>query len=163
MEMARIIGTVIILLTCVVACREAKSEKPVSKQPLFYWTWYGKLFGDTMHIKELDRHTVRDSLLHCIYYESRGKGHAICMFTDEHYAAMDGGRLWYELDTFGMIFTQNTAWPGYSRLRCTNDSIDELIGIALEVIVNKNDEFANARRKRSESPVKPILFKEPEP
>ena len=57
------------------------------------------------------------------------------MYTSDNHASTDGGQLMYELDSFGIIYSRSTTWRSYVRLQSNNDSINSLIGAALETIL----------------------------
>lgn len=79
----------------------------------------------------LRHHSERDSLVGEITFEFAGADHVIRGWCDGHYAAIDGGSFWLELDSLGRIFGHSTTWPGYSVVRSNNDSINDLILMAM--------------------------------
>ena len=60
-----------------------------------------------------------------------GQEHVVKGYLDDHYQPIDGGSFWLELDSLGMIYGRSTTWPGFSVVRSNNDSINELITMAL--------------------------------
>lgn len=80
-------------------------------------------------------HEKRDSLITNKEFELYGQMHLIRVFTSDYYAATDGGRLMFEIDSLGIFYSRSTTWPSYSRLRSNNDSINNLIDLAIENIL----------------------------
>ena len=86
-------------------------------------------FPDT--ITTLSKHTERDSMVGRIEFEYCEGHHAVTGWTDDHYAAIDGGSFWLELDSIGRIFGCSTTWPGFETVRSSSDSLNELISMAI--------------------------------
>ena len=68
-------------------------------------------------------------------FQLNGKSHTIKMFTNDLNAGHDGGELFYQLDSLGIIYSRSTTLYSYRRLRSNNDSINFLIDVALENIL----------------------------
>ncbi len=62
------------------------------------------------------------------YCEGR---HVVAGWMDDHYAPVDGGTFWLELDSLGKIYGHSTTWPGFGVVHSTNDSINQLILMAI--------------------------------
>lgn len=55
-----------------------------------------------------------------------------------HDFAADGGLIEYELDSIGVIYFKSLTWEGYGRLITNNDSLNQIINIALEHIIARS-------------------------
>jgi len=85
--------------------------------------------------RNLTYHATKDSLIGSRTFNFNGEIHKIKMFTTDFYAASDGGELFYELDSLGIIYSKSTTWYGYTRLYSNNDSLNSVINVALENII----------------------------
>lgn len=94
--------------------------------------------SDSVTMDSIWKHHKNDTLLAHCWFELNGKTHWINMFTNYPYAPVDGGYLAFELDTLGIIYAKSTTWKSYSRLKSTNDSINDLITTAFENILLNN-------------------------
>ena len=88
----------------------------------------GRDFTDTL--ATLRHHNERDRLIGQTAFSLNGEEHVVTGYTDD-YAPTDGGSFWIELDSLGSIYGHSTTWPGFSVVRSDNDSINELITMAL--------------------------------
>ena len=78
-----------------------------------------------------------------IYY---GTQHLIQFYADDVNVPIDGGELFYTLDNFGIVYSRAINWPNYSRLHSTNDSIAQLISVAINnIALNPNLHCYNCR------------------
>ena len=82
-------------------------------------------------ITRLPKHCERDSLIGRIEFEYCEGHHVLTGWTDDHYAATDGGSFWLELDSIGRIFGCSTTWPGFETVHSNSDSLNALITMAL--------------------------------
>ena len=109
------------------ACNEAVPERVVR------YSWLSE--GLSPHLSDtltaLPKHTARDSMLGFIEFTFREREHTVTGWTDDYYSPIDGGAFWLELDSLGMIYSHSTTWPGFMVVRSDNDSINELITMAL--------------------------------
>lgn len=99
-----------------------------------------KYNSDTVKIDKIQQPDIKDTFLLQSMFELNGETHWINLFTNYLKCPIDGGYIAYTLDTMGIIYMRSTTWKSYSRLKCTNDSIDNIINIALENII-LNQEF----------------------
>lgn len=140
----RIVCAIFLLLAAVSCHSDVKSEK--KEEVLFYTvstTQQSQTYiSDSFNITEIDRHNPEDTLLQQFPFEINGKSHWINLFTNHPSAPIDGGYLAFELDTLGIIYAKSTTWISYSRLKSTNDSMNDLITKAFEIII-LNDKFHN--------------------
>lgn len=93
---------------------------------------------DTIDYEKLLKHTQEDSLLETIDFWVGKAKHTIRMFSHENKIIDCGGDIqFYELDSLGIIFSRNIPWKTYSyyRIKCTNDSINNIIQYALDRII----------------------------
>lgn len=89
------------------------------------------LSGGTETVSQLHHHSNRDSLIGQTFFGFYGTDHVVRAWRDDHYADIDGGSYWLELDTLGRIYSHSTVWPGFMVVRTNNDSINELISLAI--------------------------------
>jgi hypothetical protein len=115
--------------------------------------------GDSVKINLIKHHAKNDTLLEQSIFELNGKTHRIYLYTNFPHADIDGGYLAFELDTLGIIYAKSTTWKSYSRLKSTNDSINDLITVAFENII-LNNKFHNIDLTKLESN-KTFVFEEP--
>jgi hypothetical protein len=159
----KLVFTVLILLLAASCRSDVNSEK--KEEVLFYTvstTQQSQTYiSDSFNIKEIDRHDPEDTFLQQYPFEVNGKNHWINLFTNEPYAPVDGGYLAFELDTLGIIYAKSTTWISYSRLKSTNDSINDLITKAFEIII-LNDKFHNIDLSEIRAKRKTVSFLPPE-
>jgi hypothetical protein len=110
-----------------------------SKQiDLFFYTSYitknNNFNRDTFEMDQLKFHKPTDSLGAKFSFELEGKKHEIRMFSSSFKGGC-GGSIFYELDQLGIIYSKKSFSNFYKRLRSTNDSINNLIDVALENII----------------------------
>lgn len=86
-------------------------------------------YTDTLAV--LDKHSSRDSLVGSTTFTWGGVEHTVTGWNNDHYAPVDGGGFWLELDSLGTIFGHSTTWPGFSVVHSNNDSLNQLITMAL--------------------------------
>ncbi len=92
----------------------------------------GRGLGDhTDTLATLHHHNERDRLTGRTTFSLNGLEHVVTGYTDEGYQAIDGGSFWIELDSLGSIYDHSTSWQGFGVVRSNNDSINELITMAL--------------------------------
>jgi hypothetical protein len=84
---------------------------------------------DTLTV--LRHHNERDSMVGITTFSLGGEEHVVEGYRDDHCQPVDGGSFWLELDSLGMIYSHSTTWPGFMVVRSDNDSINELITMAL--------------------------------
>ena len=82
-------------------------------------------------VPKLQHHSERDSLVGQTTFAFHAADHVVQAWRDDHYAPTDGGSYWLELDTMGCIYSRSTVWPGFVVIRTNNDSINELITMAI--------------------------------
>ncbi|QIL74869.1 hypothetical protein [Hymenobacter sp. HDW8] len=128
--------TYILVTSCLISCDKVGKKK---KDPLtFYYTGskIPKYNIVSITAKEIKRHDPNDSLLSYLNFNVNNTNHIINMYTsDFRDVAMDSGALLYELDSLGVIYGRSTTWFNYRRLHSNNDSINEIIDVALEHII----------------------------
>lgn len=115
--------------------------------------------SDSVKINLIKHHAKNDTLLEQSIFELNGKTHRINLYTNFPHADIDGAYLIFELDKLGIIYTKSTTWNSYTRLKSTNDSINDLITVAFENII-LNDKFHNIDLTKLESN-KTFVFEEP--
>lgn len=95
----------------------------------------GILYSDTFNIEKIKKHDKDDSLIYRVYFNSKGKFHELNAYTNEKKAPTDAERIFYELSEIGIIYTKSLSWYDYSVLKSSNDSINEIIENAFEIII----------------------------
>ena len=89
------------------------------------------LSGNMDTVPSLRHHTKRDSLIGECYFAFNGSDHVVTAWRDDHYAPIDGGSYWVELDTMGAVYSHSTVWPGFTVVRTNSDSLNHLIMTAI--------------------------------
>ncbi|ASS48590.1 MAG: hypothetical protein A3D31_07460 [Candidatus Fluviicola riflensis] len=122
------------------SCSQEKTEKP--DEILFHYMINNhdsrRISLDTVTIEHLLYHDSKDSLIEQYVFSTNNESHFISLFSNEHYAGIDGGELSFELDTLGIIYSCSTTWFSNIRLKSNNDSINELIDIAIENCLSRS-------------------------
>lgn len=124
----------LVLLSCT-------ANKSKQKDLFFYTSYitkYNNFNRDTFEIDQLKFHKATDSLGTSFSFEFEGKNHEIRLYSNccgSKPVAVDGVSIFYELDNLGIIYSKRSFSNFYKRLRSTNDSINNLIDIALENII----------------------------
>lgn len=109
------------------ACHEAAPERKVR----YTWLNDGRRACSPDTLTMLPKHTERDSMLGRVEFTYCEGRHVVTSWTDDHYAPVDGGSFWLELDSLGKVYRYSTTWPGFEIVRSTNDSINDLILMAM--------------------------------
>ncbi len=132
-----------LLLLLITSCT-SKMDDQKEEEVLFYTVSTTRDFrtytSDLIPMDSIWKHDENDTLLAHCWFELNGKVHWVNLYTNHPYAPIDGGYLAFELDTLGIIYAKSTTWKSYSRLKSTNDSINDLITTAFEQIL-LNDQF----------------------
>jgi len=72
-----------------------------------------------------------DEVVGQVRFRYNNMDHALIAYTSDNHAPTDGGSFYYTLDTLGIIYDRSTTWPGFSVLQSNNDSLNNLIAMAL--------------------------------
>ena len=121
--------TLVLLLSCI--------DKKVRDKTAFYYIIDSDRSRPHDTIKRSDVSPDKaDTLLAKDGFTYQNKEHGIYLYTSDNHAQIDGGRLYYTLDTFGIIFERSTTWRTSLRLRSNNDSINDIISHALAHILS---------------------------
>lgn len=112
-------------------------KKPVKQATLFYYVNASERneSPDTISYEELRHADKADRMLSDSRFVFNHTRHAITAYTSDDHAPVDGGRIYYTLDTLGVIYSGSTTWPVFQILQSNNDSINRLIAHALGHIV----------------------------
>ncbi len=133
----RIIKFVLILIL-IHSCDSNESTKK-NAPILFYFHTTTKncntYNSDTVTTDKIKQPDTEDTLLVQSTFKLNGESHRIGLYTNYLYCGIDAGYFAYTLDTLGIIYMKSTTWNSYGRLKCLNDSIDDLITVALENII----------------------------
>lgn len=126
----------LLAVNCLISCNKILNKE--KKETKFFYTSPTISKGNIEYIKanKIEHHDSKDSLIGYLNFYVGNKKHFIDVYTNEFRdAAMDGGYLLYELDSLGVIYGRSTTWFRYRRLQSNNDSINEIIDVALEHII----------------------------
>jgi hypothetical protein len=125
----------LILTLFFVSCAE-KPKKPKIK---FWYSFHSHTdkehSSDTFEIDQIKQGNGDHSLIAREGFSYKDKGFGISMFTNEPNAPIDGGIIYYELNHLGVIYSRSTTWFSYSVLKSNNDSINDLINVAIQNIL----------------------------
>lgn len=133
-----IIITTIAFLYCT-SCNNSKQK--VNDEDLFFYTScqtrYNHFPRDTFSRENIRFHRQGDSLVKSLDFKLNNKTHHLRMFTTifNNNIGTDGGGIFYELDSIGIIYSKNDYSCFYHRLRSTNEEINHSIDVALENII----------------------------
>jgi len=138
-------STFLTMLSC---SHSGKNER--QKELYFYRNTHRKGEDSSSYFKrvKIKKHQPTDDLLAQSDFIFNGKQHTIRLYTNYFHAPIDAGRLFYELDQLGIIYSKSTSFDAYTVLKSTNDSINKIIERGLENIIFdpklqvKMDEFA---------------------
>lgn len=97
----------------------------------------GKIIQDTTNSIKNQQADTADKLLGQDIFTYGKVQHILKAYTSDNHAPVDGGNLYYTLDSLGIIYIRGTTWPGFSRLKSNNDSINDLINQAFGHILVK--------------------------
>lgn len=124
-----------LLLVCLFSCVENINDKKNDDSFYYVSTNHDINYkSDTLTIEKIKRHNSEDIILEQFGFKHNNVQHIINMFTNYPYAPIDGGQIFYELDSLGIIYSKSTTWDSYIRLKSSNDSLNNLIEISLENI-----------------------------
>jgi len=115
------------LAVALTACNASVPDQKIQ------YTWLSEhrslCFPDT--ITSLPKHNENDYLVGRISFTYCEGEHTMTGWTDGRDAPVDGESFWLELDSIGTIFSVNTTMPGCAVVHSNNDSINQLIAMAL--------------------------------
>lgn len=124
------LNTTIIIFILICSCSTKGSTK------YYYIRCYqesGVLIIDTVDAA-LDRYQTKqasDSLCYTQAIVLNGINHELRKYSNADKAPMDGDYTFYELDNLGIIYSTQLSWQSYKRICTNNDSINQLIDVAL--------------------------------
>lgn len=157
--MVKVSVALFILLLILASCADTHTEN--KKEILFFNVTTTQDFktyiSDSFKMDEIKHHHLKDTLLEQFGFEVDGKWHWINLFTNHPYEDVDGGYLSFELDTLGIIYSKSTTWISYSRLKSTNDSVNDLITKAFENII-LNEKFHTIDLSEIRGKMKTVTF-----
>jgi hypothetical protein len=123
-----------------IACTEVSDE---TKNELSYLTTYtknGVFKTEMIKVKKALKHENKDTLLFSKSFLTNNIHHEIRKYTNLNYSPIDGEIVLYEVDNLGVIFSCNLSWNTFKQMKSSNDSINEIINIALQNIIRFNDQ-----------------------
>jgi hypothetical protein len=131
---------IILVGLTLISCEE--KQKIIKDEMQYYYRSYsrnGQRENDTISIIKRKRFNSIDSLIGLVTFEYKGNNHSIKMYTNfYHELGLDGGLIEYELDSLGVIYFKSLTWEGYGRLITNNDSLNQIINIALEHVIARS-------------------------
>jgi hypothetical protein len=118
-----------------ISCQEKKTKPKIK-----FWYSYNKDNGkhftsDTFEIGKIKQAVGNNSFIANKAFTYKDKSYGISMYTNEPGAPIDGGVVYYELNHLGIIYSRSTAWISYGVLKSNNDSINDLINVAIQNIL----------------------------
>lgn len=154
----------LLILILIHSCDSKESTKK-NDPILFYFHTTTKNFNtynsDTVTIDKIKQPDTEDTLLVQSTFKLNGERHWISLYTNYLHCGVDGGYFAYTLDTLGIIYMKSITWNSYGRLKCLNDSIDDLITVAIEnIILNQkfHDIDLNKLYEDHRALVPPVVF-----
>ena len=126
------ISFIFILLSC---------KKTVTKNVNFYYisdTEFSR-GNDTIKFCLLPQVDTADLYIGKGHFVFNNVDHLIKSYTSDNHAPIDGGRLYYTLDTIGIIYQRSTTWYNALRLQTNCDSINNLISQAFAHILLRKE------------------------
>jgi hypothetical protein len=127
----RIMRTTIFILTIIFLfnCSDKKTD---SKKLLLFYLQTSDRSRDLDTIKYVDFNSIdtADKFIGSGNFIYNKQGHVIKAFTSDNHAPVDGGRLYYTMDTLGIIYSRSTTWYNSVRLQSNDDSVNSLINHA---------------------------------
>jgi hypothetical protein len=156
----RTISLLFFILFLIYSCGNKTAEKEQTTK--FYTISTNNFFErrktDTILQKEIGQHKETDTLFQQYVFNVDKERHFINGFTNYPHAPPDGDYVSYELDNLGIIYTKSLTWKSYTRLHSTNDSINNLIEVALEHVI-LNQDLDSELKKLIKKQQKLIQFK----
>ncbi len=128
-----------IALILIITLTSSCADKKVDDETVLYYV-IGSTHSnskDTIYATKNQQADNTDDLLAQDFFNYKSKDHILKLFTSDNHAPIDGGRLYYTLDSIGIIYERSTTWPGFGRLKSNNDSINDLINQAFAHILQK--------------------------
>ena len=122
------------LLTMLSCSHSSKNER--QKELYFYRNTHQKGEDSSSYFKrvKIKKHQPIDDLLAQSDFIYNGMKHTIRLYTNYFHCPIDAGRLFYELDQLGIIYSKSTSFYDYAVLKSTNDRINKIMERSLEHI-----------------------------
>lgn len=134
-----IYGSILILGLSSISCQEKKTTPEIK----FWYSYHAhndkEFTSDTFEINKIKQPNQDHSFIASKPFTCKNKGYGISMFTNEPNAPIDGGIIYYELNHLGVIYSRSTTWFSYSVLKSNNDSVNNLINVAVQNILLYED------------------------
>lgn len=124
-----------VFFTMLSCSHDSKQER--QKELYFYRNTHQKGADSSSYFQraKIKKHQPTDVLLAQSDFIFNGQQHTIRLFTNYFDSPIDGGRLSYELDQLGIIYSKSTSFYAYAVLKSTNDSINKIFERSLENII----------------------------
>ncbi len=123
----------IILILATIWFFNCSDKKVSSKKIVFYYLNNSERSRDidTIKYKDFNLTDTADKFIGSTNFIYNKIGHSIKAFTSDNHAPIDGGRIYYTLDSLGIIYSRSTTWYNSVRLQSNTDSINNLLSQAL--------------------------------
>lgn len=129
----------LIILFNAISCKNTKHEDVI-----FQYKYFGHFGGNYKCNVEIIEHplwhSISDSIVLMTQFELNGTGHQIRTFNNYSSSHSDNERFLIELDNLGVIFKSNLTWNSYVKMISDNDSINEIIDMAINLILINNEQ-----------------------
>jgi len=132
----KIISCFLALILVLAACSSTSEKK--QEKTLYYYrntTRNGEFKSKRFEKEQIERHDKLDILVGKASFIFEHKRHEVRVYTNSTHCAIDAGRLAYELDNFGIIYSKSTYYEAYSVLKSNNHSINQILERALNFII----------------------------
>jgi hypothetical protein len=130
----------ILLILSILSCKDNPNNINQNTPSLFYISYKPNRPNtiDTTAYEKGSNGIMTDTIntrhLSSIRFIHLEKIHLLNFYVDSE-SVTDGSQLYYTLDSLGIIFSYNPTWQSYSKLKSTNDSITDLLNVALDNII----------------------------
>ena len=112
--------------------KESRKEGMKERLTYFYLPGDGRGEIDTISRSEITQKNNKDSLIGLGFVENaNGKGIGVQLFTNAHYAPIDGDFNFGYIQGIGQVYRHSLTWRNFTVLHTNNDSINRVIALGL--------------------------------
>ena len=105
-----------------------------SEKDYFYFYQYNREnIGEIQKVDTLEKIDSKDSLMISYRFELYGKPHIVRKYTNFINGPVDGDYIKLQVDDYGVVYSSALNWNVYSRYYSSNDSINNIIDVGLDV------------------------------
>lgn len=116
----------------------------------FYMPNDGRGKVDTVSKTEILKKNDRDSLIGLGFVDDvNGKGIGVALYTNQHYAPIDGDENYGYIEGIGKVYGHSITWRNFGVLHTNNDSINRVIALGLARLITMETE----NKQKSTPPV----------